>query len=82
MAGGMAAMGGSSGGKSGGGGYSNQTAATATGKQDGMFNDSGFVVNFKSSGSASATTGTASPMPGWFYPALAIGAVLWMTRKH
>jgi hypothetical protein len=78
MAGGMAAGGGKSG---GGGGYSNQTAATATGKQDGMFNDSGFVVNFKSSGSASASTGTSS-VPGWFYPALAIGAVLWMARKH
>jgi len=76
MAGGMAA-----GGKSGGGGYSNQTAATATGKQDGMFNDSGFVVNFKSSGNAAATTGNSS-VPGWVYPALAIGAVLWMARKH
>jgi hypothetical protein len=80
MAGGMAA--GAAGGKSGGGGgYSNQTAATATGKQDGMFNDSGFVVNFKSSGNASASTG-ASNLPGWFVPALAIGAVVWLTRKH
>lgn len=77
MAGGMAA-GGS--GKSGGG-YSNQTAATATGKQDGMFNDSGFVVNFKSSGSAAASTG-ASSVPGWVYPAIAIGAALWLARKR
>lgn len=77
---GMAA-GGAAGKSGGGGGYSNQTAATATGKQDGMFNDSGFVVNFKSSGSASASTGTAA-MPGWVLPALAIGAALWLARKH
>lgn len=77
------AAGGGGAGKSGGGGggYSNQTAATATGKQDGMFNDSGFVVNFKSSGSASASTGAAT-MPGWVYPAIAIGAVLWLGRKR
>lgn len=79
---GMAAGGAAGKSSGGGGGYSNQTAATATGKQDGMFNDSGFVVNFKSSGSASASTGTASTMPGWVYPALAIAAVLWLTRKH
>jgi hypothetical protein len=75
---GMAA--GGAAGKSSGGGYSNQTAATASGQQDGMFNDSGFVVNFKSSGDAGASTGTSS-VPGWFYPAIAIGAALWMVRK-
>ena len=70
------------GGKSGGGGgYSNQTAATASGQQEGMFNDSGFVVNFKSSGSAAASTG-GSNVPGWFYPAIAIGAALWLARKR
>ena len=75
---GMAA-GGSSGKSSGG--YSNQTAATASGQQEGQFNDSGFVVNFKSSGSAAASTG-ASSVPGWFYPAVAVGAALWLARKH
>jgi hypothetical protein len=68
-------------GKSAGAGYSNQTAATASGTANGMFNDSGFVVNFKSSGNASASTGTGN-LPGWVVPALAIGAVLWLARKH
>lgn len=60
---------------------SNNTSAGATGTADGMFNDSGFVVNFKSSGSASASTGTSS-VPTWFYPALAIAAALWLARKR
>lgn len=75
------AAGGAAGKSGGGGGYSNQTAATATGTANGMFNDSGFVVNFKSSGNAAASTG-ATAVPGWVYPALAIGAVLWLARKH
>lgn len=76
---GMAA--GAAGGKSGGGGYSNQTAAAATGTANGMFNDSGFVVNFKSSGNAAASTGAASPVPEWVYAALAVGALLWLHKR-
>lgn len=77
---GMAAAGG--GGKGGGGGYSNQTAATstATGTAGGGFNDSGWVVNFKSSGNAAAATSGATAMPGWVLPALAVGAVLWAIK--
>ena len=61
---------------------SNNTSAGASGTADGMFNDSGFVVNFKSSGNAAASTGAAAPMPGYLYAALAVVAVLWLTRKH
>lgn len=76
---GVAAMGGGS--KGGGGGYSNQTAATstATGTAGSGFNDSGWVVNFKSSGNAAASTGNAA-MPGWVIPALVVGALLWMVK--
>lgn len=88
MAGAVTALGGSknSGGASksggGGGGYSNQTAATASGQQDGQFNDSGWVINFKGSGTTTASTGNAPAMSGPLYAAIAVAAVLWLTRKH
>jgi len=65
----------------GGGGTSLQTStsSTATGKQSGMFDDSGMVVNY---GSGSAAGAATSSVPGWFYPAIAIAAVLWLTRKR
>jgi hypothetical protein len=62
---------------------STQASSSASAQQNGMFNDSGFVVNF---GNGNATTPSATgsaAMPGWLLPALAVGAILWMTKhKH
>lgn len=57
------------------------TSSSASSKSTAAFDDSGFVVNF-GSGTAGATTAATTPAPGWLYPALAVGAVLWLTRKR
>ncbi len=63
--------------------YSNQTAASASGQQDGMFNDSGFVVNFGNGNATTPSSAGTAAMPGWLLPAFVVGAVLWMTtHKH
>ncbi|HEV6968843.1 hypothetical protein [Roseateles sp.] len=70
---GFAAMGGGA----GGGSTSLQTSSTARGEQSGMFSDGALNISY---GSGSASSG--GPPQGWLYAALAVGAVLWLMRKH
>lgn len=65
----------------GGMGYSasNQQSSAATGTSNSGFDNSGFVVNF---GNGNSTAKDAGGIPTWVLAAVAIGAVLWLTRKR